>query len=80
MLLGLPVIIINPIPGQEEENADFLVYNNAGIWLKKEDNLKEVLTGIFNNSDKIKNLKKNVEQIAKKDSTKNICKILMNNF
>ncbi len=80
MLLGLPVIIINPIPGQEEENADFLVKNNAGIWLKKEDNLKEVLTGIFNNSDKIKNLKKNVEQIAKKDSTKNICKILMNNF
>lgn len=77
---GLPLLIINPIPGQEEENADFLVKNNAGIWLKKEDNLKEVLTGIFNNSDKIKNLKKNVEQIAKKDSTKNICKILMNNF
>lgn len=31
----LPIIIINPIPGQEEENADFLEKHNVGIWIKK---------------------------------------------
>ena len=31
----LPIVIINPIPGQEEENATFLVENDVAIWIKK---------------------------------------------
>lgn len=31
---GLPILVINPIPGQEEENAEFLEENNLAIWLK----------------------------------------------
>ena len=31
----LPMIIINPIPGQEEENAQFLVEKGVAIWIKK---------------------------------------------
>ena len=30
----LPMVIINPIPGQEEENAKFLVENGIAIWIK----------------------------------------------
>ena len=33
---GLPIIVINPIPGQEEENAEFLEENKVGIWIKKQ--------------------------------------------
>ena len=32
---NLPMLIINPIPGQEEENAEFLEENKVAIWLKK---------------------------------------------
>ena len=32
---NLPMIIINPIPGQEEENAEFLESKGAGVWLKQ---------------------------------------------
>ena len=32
---GLPIVVINPIPGQEEENAEYLVNHNTAIWLKK---------------------------------------------
>ena len=32
---SLPMIIINPIPGQEYENAKFLVEHGVGIWIKK---------------------------------------------
>lgn len=32
---GLPLLIINPIPGQEEENAEFLENHNVGVWLRK---------------------------------------------
>lgn len=31
---GLPIIVINPIPGQEEENAEFLEQKGVAVWLK----------------------------------------------
>ena len=34
---NLPMVIINPIPGQEEENAEFLEENGIAIWIKKTD-------------------------------------------
>ena len=40
---GLPVLVINPIPGQEEQNAEFLEKSGSGIWLKKEDDIAKVL-------------------------------------
>lgn len=32
---GVPIIAINPIPGQEEENAEFLEQAGVAIWVKK---------------------------------------------
>jgi len=76
---GLPIIVINPIPGQEEENAEFLEKNGVAIWIKKEDNVKEVLENIFNNPDKMLEMKVKARLLAKKNSTQDICKIILNN-
>lgn len=76
---GLPIVVINPIPGQEEENAKFLEDNKVAIWLKKEDDVKEVLAKLFNSPDKIKEMKINARLIAKRNSTKDICNILIGN-
>lgn len=75
---NLPIVIINPIPGQEEENADFLVRNGVAIWIKKEDNIARVLKNLYRHPEKIDEMKKNIPNLAKPDSTKNICGILMN--
>ena len=74
---GLPIIVINPIPGQEEENAEFLEKNGVAIWLKKEDNIKEILENIFNNPDKMLDMKIKARLLAKKNSTQDICKIIL---
>ena len=76
---GLPIIVINPIPCQEEENAEFLEQNGVAIWLKKEDNVKEVLENIFDNPDKMLDMKVKARLLAKKNSTQDICKIILNN-
>lgn len=76
---GLPIIIINPIPGQEEENAEYLEKSQVGIWLKKEDNLQEVLKELLKNKITLKNMKIRARLLAKKNSTKDICKILLDN-
>ena len=74
---NLPMIIINPIPGQEEENAEFLESKGTGIWLRKDDSSREILKSVINDSAKLDNMKKNTELLAKKHSTEDICKILL---
>lgn len=76
---GLPIIVINPIPGQETENAEFLENNNVGIWLKKNDNIEEKLYNIFNNPSILRKMKINARLLAKRNSTADICNILLNN-
>ena len=77
---GLPIIVINPIPGQEEENAEFLENKGVAIWIKKEDNMENELYKILNSEEKLQTMKINARLLAKKNSTKDICEILLGNF
>ena len=74
---GLPIIVINPIPGQEEENAVFLEQKKVAVWIKKNDNIEEKLYSILNSPKTLKSMKINARLLAKKNSTKDICEILM---
>ena len=73
----LPMLVINPIPGQEEENAEFLEAHNVAVWLRKNDDPNKVIVDLFNNPEKIEDMKKNAKLLAKRNSTKDICNILM---
>lgn len=74
---NLPMIIINPIPGQEEENAEFLENKGVGIWIRKSDSPDEIFKNLFCNAEKLENMKKNTNILAKKHSTEDICKIAL---
>ena len=74
---GLPILVISPIPGQEEENAQFLEEKGVGIWIKKDQNPDEIIKKLFENEDTIVKMKEKVKELAKKDSTENICEILL---
>ena len=74
---NLPMILINPIPGQEEENAEFLESKGAGIWIKKNDDVIEILEKLFNNKNKLKEIKENTRLLANVNSTRDICEILL---
>ena len=74
---GLPIVVINPIPGQEEENAEFLEKNKVAIWIKKGDDIQKILNDLFSSPDKMQEMKVNARLMAKRNSTKDICKILL---
>lgn len=74
---NLPIIVINPIPGQEEENAEFLEEKNIAIWLKKGNNIEKTLNDLFSNPEKLEQMKENTKNLAKKHSTEEICKIIL---
>jgi len=77
---GLPIIVINPIPGQEEENAEFLESIKVAVWIRKNDDAKEVLENIFNQPKLMQEMKIQARLFAKKHSTEDICKILIQNL
>ena len=77
---GLPIIVINPIPGQEEENAEFLENSGAAVWLKKNSNPDDIFKFIFENDSILLKMKEKSIQIAKPNSTKDICNICLKCF
>lgn len=74
---NLPMIIINPIPGQEEENAKFLENKGIAVWIKKDDDPKKILKNLLNDEEKLNSMKKNTNILSNKNSTYDICKILL---
>ena len=80
LVSNLPIVIINPIPGQEEENAEFLVENETAIWIKKEDNIARALKNLYRNPDIFEKMSENTKKLAKPNSTQDICNILLENI
>lgn len=74
---NLPIIIINPIPGQEEQNAEFLEEKQIGVWLKEQDNIKEVLASVINSNEKLEQMRNNLKGFGNKQSTKDICEEIL---
>lgn len=74
---SLPMLVINPIPGQEEQNAKFLETNGAAIWIKKNSNPEDIINSILSNENKLNNMRENSIKLAKINSTKDICKICL---
>ena len=80
LVSNLPMLIINPIPGQEEENAEFLEKAGVGVWLKKEDSIEYVINSLLSNPEKMKSMAKNCSLLAKPYSTKTIGKIVLEHY
>lgn len=76
---GLPIVVINPIPGQEVENAEFLEKKGVAVWIRKTENPDEAVKELLENPEQIKHMKIRSKLMAKKNSTRDICKILMDN-
>ena len=74
---SLPIIVISPIPGQEEENAEFLEEMGIAVWIRKHDNPKVILTKLLNDKKKLVQMKENTSLLANKFSTRDICEILL---
>lgn len=68
----VPFIIINPVPGQEEENANFLTNNGAAVRIWDVSKALPFIEQFINDSFRIENMKAMQKHIAKPNSTKDI--------
>lgn len=77
---SLPVLVINPIPGQEEENAGYLVDAGAAVWLHKNDSVPDVIDSLLNHQEKLNEMGENARKLAHIESTKAICDKIKEEF
>lgn len=74
---NVPFIIINPIPGQEEENARFLLNNGAAVRLFDAQKTTPFLNQLFKDTTRIECMKEMQRNVARPNSTKEIVEIIL---
>jgi processive 1,2-diacylglycerol beta-glucosyltransferase len=62
---GAAMVIIDPIPGQETRNADFLLENGAGVKVNNLASLGHKLTAILSEPGRLESLRGNARRIAR---------------
>lgn len=50
----------------------------VAVWIRKNDDTKEVLADLFASNEKMRNMKVNARLLAKRNSCKDICEIVLN--
>lgn len=70
-----PMILINPIPGQEEENIRVMQIYGIGI-NAVDKNLSEIVNDIYSNPEKLKEMNKGLEKITRNYSKEKIIDLI----
>jgi len=73
---GLPMIMINPIPGQEERNAEFMLNNGLALQATKTFPLQEAVFSIFRFPERIEHLRQTIDLYGTRHSTQRLCEFL----
>ena len=69
---GLPAIIVDPIPGQEERNMEFLVNNGAAVMVTETFPIDEAFYELLKYPWRLEMLSKSVQYLGKPDSTERL--------
>lgn len=73
---NLPMAVFNAIPGQEEENAEFLVKNNMAIKIGKGKNCSDAIKNLLVNKNSLNSMKSSCKAFDKSLSNENIFMLL----
>lgn len=71
----LPMIIVNPIPGQEARNTEFLLNNGAALVPSHTFSLEEALWSLLSSPEKMRVMKENIELLRKPNATADACEL-----
>lgn len=72
LAVGLPMIVVSPIPGQEERNADFLLENGAALKACDAGALAWRVQQLLNNPQRLLHLRQNALDCGKPDAARRV--------
>ncbi len=74
---NLPMLIFEAFPGQEEDNADYLVRNNVGIKLEKGIKGANQVKYLLENPEKLQEMRENCRRTVKNRSAEHIYNLIL---
>lgn len=76
LALGRPLMILNPIPGQEAANSDFLLERGAAIKINRVEDLPFRLEHLIG-SKKLRDMARAAKSMGRPNAAKEICKAVL---
>lgn len=74
---GLPMILVNPIPGQEERNVEFLLNNGMASLVTKTFPLDDALYHLFHNPVRLRTVREAIRAIGHPDASEKLVNYVM---
>lgn len=78
MAKELPMIVVNPIPGQEDRNAEFLLNNGLAVKITKTYPLDEAVGQLLTNQEKVGAMIGRIKELARPNASKDLCDFILN--
>ncbi|PGZ94966.1 1,2-diacylglycerol 3-glucosyltransferase [Bacillus pseudomycoides] len=76
--MELPILLYKPIPGQEQDNAKFLVRSGVAIQAKTDRDLTDHLSKLLSNVELLQQMRENSKQFHPKESAFASVEVIMN--
>ncbi|MDD5059945.1 MAG: glycosyltransferase [Candidatus Omnitrophica bacterium] len=76
--IGLPMVIVKPIPGQEINNTNFLTQKGAAIQVDDPKDAYKIIDELLGDKAKLEKLKSQALKIAKPNASLDIANLLLN--
>ncbi|HLF18145.1 MAG TPA: glycosyltransferase [Candidatus Omnitrophota bacterium] len=74
---GLPMMIVNPLPGQERRNTDFLIQNGIGIRIDDTNDVGEEIEILLKSPERLVAMSKAAYTNAKPHATLDIARLIL---
>jgi len=78
MAMELPMLLHEPIPGPETENAAYVEQKGAGIWIKDNNNIGAVVKELLSDEKKLAVMRQNAHSCKKPAAAKSIVDCIEN--
>jgi len=76
--MELPMLLYKPIPGQEQDNAKFLVRSGVAVQAETDQDLVHHLSGLLNNGELLQQMREKSKQFHPKESAFASVEVIMN--
>ncbi len=76
----LPMILTNPIPGQEKQNSEYLVGEKVALTANNIEELIKTISELLQNPEALRELSFQTQRLKKPDSAERIAELLCLNF
>ncbi len=77
---GLPMVVVNPIPGQEMRNTDFLIRKGIAVRIDNKADIGEEVDMLLRSPERLEAMRKAAYENAKPNAAVDIVKLILENI